>query len=326
MDKFNPPTMFAPPVNRPESDDTLDEDSSTQTDGQHNFLDDYKLDGDTGYGTDSLIKVFNGLPNKSSDNIFDTILINVATIVRNNATLDRDNSEIKKFTEDDTLNLIRAIVAYQEEMSRMLTNPMIVFYLPDYSWLPEIHQRKPSPLKVKINAVVEQLMVDDKIRTHKQIRSHQGDSTIYELFAGGKAELPHQSISKFIGRINTLSHIDPATQLTKYLLISHCPIDYHLLLLYRRMTILESFTGELIPPKRLGFKVFKNNFVPFNSVTHLLFGDPVQILPMAKRKNRKIIMEQAAREQWYVRTPYEIAQMVGRTGQVDARILTHLKF
>lgn len=330
MDKFNPAEMLAPPVNRPavkhDFDDEPAPQTEKQTDGQHNFLDDYDLNKDTGYGTDSLIKVFNGLPSKTSDNIFDTILVNVSTIVRNNSTLDRDNSEIKKYTEDDVVNLIKAIVAYQEEMGRMLTNPMIVFYLPDYSWIPEMHQRKPSPLKVKINTVVEQLMKDDNIRTKKQIRSHQGNSTIYELFAGGKTELPHQSISKFIGRINTLSHIDPATQLTKYLLISHCPMDYHLLLLYRRMMILESFTGELIPPKRLGFKVFKNNFVPFNSVTHLLFGDPVQLLPMAKRKNRKIIMEQAAREQWYVRTPYEIAQMVGRTGQVDARILTYLKF
>lgn len=64
-------------------------------------------------------------------------------------------------------------------------------------------------------------------------------------------------------------------------------MDYHLLLLYRRMMILESFTGELIPPKRLGFKVFKNNFVPFNSVTHLLFGDPVQLLPRQNGKTAR---------------------------------------
>ncbi len=294
---------------------------------EDNLLDDFSLKGDTGYGTDSLIKILRELPNRSSNNIFDTILINVMTIIRNNATLERDDREIKKYTMDDTLNLVNACAAYQEEMSHLLNgNPMVVFYLPDYSWVPDLHMRKPSPLKIKINKVLSEIITDDNLKVKKQIRSYQGKSTIYELYAGGKEMPPHKSIMRFINQINTLGVVDTNTQLSNYLLISHCPIDYHLLLNYRRMMILESFTGELIPPKRLGFKVFKNNFVPFNSVTHLLFGDPVQVKPMAQRKNRKLIMDMAAKQSWNVRTPPEIAKMVGDSGQVDSRILQLVKF
>lgn len=316
--------MQAPSLNRepPAPTQQSEEEDGVPSD---DYLSDFVTKGDTGYGTDSLIKILKELPNKTSNNIFDTIFVNVSTIVRNNATLERSNDEIKKYTTDDIMSLLMAIVEYQEEMRNLLSNPMVVFYLPDYSWLPLIHQRKPSPLKVKINDVVKNIITDDNLVTKKQIRSYQGNTTIYELYAGGKTMLPHKNILKFINEINRLGVVDTATQLAHYLLISHCPLDYHLLLNYRRMMILESFTGEIIPPKRLGYKVFKNNFVPFNSVTHLLFGDPVQVRPMAQRKNRKFLMDMAAKNSWYVRTPSEIAKMVGDSGQVDARILQLVK-
>lgn len=312
-------------INQERPGQTDEEDIEDTEDEQSGGEELYSDNGEERFGTSSIVNVLNQLPNKSSGNLFDTILVNVMTIVRNNTTLNTPDKEIKDMVIDDIVRIIDAAVAYQENMSNMLSNPLVVFYLPDYSWLPALHMRNPSPTRTIINRIVEDLIKDDNLRVKKQIRSHKGSSAIYELFAGGKTMLPYKSILKLINQINTLGVVDTATQLAHYLLISHCPLDYHLLLKYRRASILESFTGKILQPKELGYKVFGNNFIPFNSVTHLIFGDPVHVRPMAQRKNRKLLTDMAMKQQWYIRTPSEIAQFVGASGQADANILMHVK-
>lgn len=313
----------APPVDNPDNQDDAPskKESSDLTDTDE--LD--NLNKETGYGTDSLINAMNALPSKSSDNLFDVIMVNVSTLIRNNTILDRSNKEIQTLVEDDIHKLMNGMGAYQEQMSSMLTDPMIIFYLPDYSWLPLLHLRKPSPTKVKINAIIDNLIKMDNLKSRKQIRDQFMSSTVFELYTGGKQMLPHQSLTKFFNDLTKLGGIDPRQHLKHYLIISHCPLDYHFLLKHPRTTILESFTGKFIKAKQLGVKVFGTNFVPFNSVTHLLFGDPVQLKPMAQRKNRKMLMELAMRNSWHVRTPAEMAKQVGDTGQVEARVLEYLK-
>ena len=280
---------------------------------------------DTGLGTGTIISAINSLTGKSTNNVFDCIIVNVATIVRNNTTKERSPKEIQDRTEADIRDLITCVANYHEVMGPMVTRPMLMFFLPDYSWIPLLHKRPDTGNRKVVFDIVESMIKQDDLRKRKRIRNHERATELVEIYAGGRAELPYKTVIREIQDMHKLGGFDPRSNLTNYLLISHCPADYHFMLNFSHVTLLESFTGKFIKPKTLGYKVFGTNFIPFNSVTHLLFGDKVNLRPMAMRKNRALLTNMAKTQSWYVRTPSEIAQFVGASGQVEARILTYLK-
>lgn len=282
-------------------------------------------DSGTGLGTGTLISAINKLPSLRYDNIYDTIILNVATIIRNNTTKERSLKEIHDKTESDVHDLIRCVANYQSEMFVMLKEPMLMLYLPDYSWLPPLHMRPMTGNRKIVHDVTQMFIKEDNLIVRKRIRSHEGNTALLLFYAGGKISLPYKRFMGEIRDMYALGKVDPRSALTHYLLISHVPLDYHFMLKYPRTTLLESFTGNFIKPKALGKKVFGTNFIPFNSVTHLLFGDKVNVRPMAQRKNRVLLTDLAKKQSWYVRTPSEIARYVGNSGQVPENILTTLK-
>lgn len=281
--------------------------------------------GDTGLGTGTIINALNGLTNKSSNNIFDVIVVNIATLIRNNLSKERTDKEVVELVKNDLHDLIRAVGSYHENMGGLVRNPTMINYLPDYSYLPAINARPNTGNRKRIADITEGFIRDDDLRRRTRIRDHERGTTIYEVYAGGRVMLPYKSIMREIADIFRLGNVDPRASLTSYLLISHAPLDYHMLLNYPRVTLLESFTGRFLKPKELGHKVFGTNFIPFNAVTHLLFGDSVHVDPFAKRKNKQLLTDMAKTQSWYVRTKEEIAKLVGASGQVPAEILLRVK-
>lgn len=286
----------------------------------------YDDTGDGGYGTGTLISAINKLPEKSSNNIFDIFLVNVATLIRNNTTKDRTEDEIIEKVFADMRDLTRCIVNYHENMSVMLKNPMLVYYLPEYGVLPKAFARPLTGNRLTVSTITQRLIKDDNLKVRKRIRGHDRHTTLLEVYAGGGMDLPYRYLIKELNSLYMMSSINTENILSHYLLISHAPLDYYLMLNYPRVMLLESFTGNFLAPKRLGYKVFGTNFIPFNKVTHVIFGDKHHVRPMAMRKNRALLTEMAKKQQWYIRTPTEIAKLVGASGQVPAQVLMNVRF
>lgn len=304
--------------------DDIDDQEQSPEEDSYSFSE--ETETSQGLGTGTLISAINKLPDQTSKNIFDTIIVNVSTIVRNNTVKDRPLKEIHDKTEADVHDLIRCIGNYHEVMSGLVRDPKLLLYLPDYSWLPPIHARPNTGNRAIISQVTDMFIKEDNLVARKRIRSNVKATTLLLSFAGGRVSLPYKRLMGEIRELYSLGRVDPNSMLTNYLLISHAPLDYHFMLHYPRTMLLESFTGKFLPPKVLGHKVFGTNFIPFNSVTHLLFGDSVHVRPMAQRKNRALLTELAKNQRWFVRTPMEIAKFVGVSGQVgDARLLTMVK-
>ena len=149
------------------------------------------------------------------------------------------------------------------------------------------------------------------------------DSTIYFVRAGTN-NLPHRDLGDLIRRWD--KEIMRPTQ-RRYLLISHIPLDFHLQnTLANKLYILESYTGKIKSSKDLGQKVFKEDNVPFNQYTHLLFGDKVQIKPMVARKAKQKILNIAKSKKWNSRPTSLILSDIRSTHDVPIDVLTAMKF
>lgn len=321
------PMYQAPLDEEPSTGTPLEENQEYDEDGLKLPEEEDNLDETSiGLGTNTLIGALKKLPSQSRDNIFDCIIVNVSTIVRNSTTKERDPAEIEQRTEDDTYRLMLAIADYHSTMGSLVKNPTAIFFLPDYSWLPALHCRPDTGNRKIIREVTESLIKKDNLKVRKRIRSITQSTNVFEIYAGGRNELPYQTVIKEIYELyKVFGRFDPRSSLTHYLLISHNPLDYHFMLKFPKTTMLESFTMQFIKPKMLGYKVFGTNFIPYNSVTHLLFGDKVLVKPMAQRKNRALLTDLAKKQSWYVLTPSEIEQRVAWSGQVPKGVLTHLK-
>ncbi len=308
-----------------EENDEFDEDGLKMDEGEDQDLLDDVSSSKVGLGTGTLISAIRKLPHQAKDNIFDCFLINVSTIIRNNVLQIRDISEIKEKSEADVIKLSEEIAKYHEIMGSVIKHPLAIFYLPEYTFLPPIHMRPLVGNRKIIKDITDLFIKNDNLVKRKRIREQIRRTTVLEIFAGGRNELPYRTIIREIRDVFTLSGLDPRSILTNYLMISHMALDYLFLLQYPRASILESFTGKFLKAKVLGFKVFGTNFVPFNQVTLLAFGDKNLVKPIALRRGKARLIELAKKQSWYIRTPMEIAEFIQHTGEIPAHMLTYLK-
>lgn len=290
--------------------------------------------GQAGFGTNAIITAINEMAKKNNPQPYDIFLINIDTLIRNVTTKDKSEDEIKNDTSRDLGNLLDAISLYMRTIENLLDMPYILVYFPEYE-TPQVklHERtyKNDSVKAIIKNIHNDFVKEDNLKERKQIRSSYNNIDVYELYTGDRSELPYKVLTRFV---NGQSKFNPGgirNVLKNMMMISHCPLDYYFLLNFPRTHLLESFTGKLIKKEQLGVKVFKDGFVPFNRVTHLLFGDSVQLMPMAKGRrgknnNRKLLMDMARRQNWNFRTPDEIAEYVGASGQVPKSILMNIRF
>lgn len=208
-----------------------------------------------------------------------------------------------------------------EEMTYLLDSPTIICYFPIYTSIPAIHLRKDSKTRAKIREVSEIMKKADNIYARKTIRDRSGSIDIYEILVGDSHTSVPAALIKFIRNLSQINPLGLVSSQKKYLLISHNPVDLHLSRSFSKIILLESFTGKFFKPEDFGTKIFKSKFIPFNSVTHMLFGDDTQIFPMAKRNNRKLLLDLGMRNTWKLKTKQDIAKQVEQQGQVPYKIL-----
>lgn len=241
---------------------------------------------------------------------WDTTLINAATIVRNNLEKNSPDSRVLSKVYLD----IRALLSGVEDAlghKRNVVDPYIVVYFPDYSKLPKGVVRELSPQETQIDRIVKMLR-------HQIVNKVDGDigyvrrMPVYSLLVGSKNMYPHKDLIDRINKIN-LKLPDVRKILTRrYMLISHIAMDFHLFKEYKNMYLLESYTARIRTREELGEKVFKSPQVPFNTYTHLLFGDSTRIQPSVTAKKKREFLELADKDRWNYLDPEKIKRAILR--------------
>ena len=268
-------------------------------------------------GTAFILNSFALLAKERIKPSWDTFLINIHTLIRNNV---QDIDEHDQFIINRVNKDISMILEYITEYLSLLPevfDPHVIFYVPFYS-IPTLHNRTASPTRIKINKVTKKMY--DSIQGSEE-RSQFGNLTVI-IYKVGSHKFPHLELADKLSDLN--SRLSKNIY-RRYLMISHCPIDFHLYTKVRYFFLLESYTGHIKTPELLGQKVFDLN-IPFYTTTHLLFGDSVHIAPLVQRSEKKKFIEQANRSGWYKKTETMILDEIKKMNTIPMQTLTSVKF
>jgi len=284
-----------------------------------------------GMGTYKILEMLSGMSNKRVPT-WDVMLVNVLTLIRNNLGKNTRDDEVAKWTYDDIDNIVSAYANHNANQSKPADHPHFVVYFPNYEALPMLHRRKPNATTVRLYKIMEEIIKKHHPRTIKGPQKDQSVSGVecYVTHAGDKYTYPHQVLSTFIMKTLQQQRLSISRLFgvvdCRVGMISHCPIDLHMSRYLKKFSLIESFTGEVKSLDSFGTKIFKKDFLPFNSVTHLLFGDSVQIEPMAKNKTKALLLERAQQHRWISRSEASIIDDVVVSGLIPKPLLTTVKF
>lgn len=141
----------------------------------------------------------------------------------------------------------------------------------------------------------------------------------------GDATYPHKEVARkfrdIVGHPKSLyTNGDPIA------MMSHVPLDFHIMGRLRNIVVMESYTGLVRPGTDIKARVDKEGRLPFNTTTHLVFGDKVMIKPMITPKIRKLLLEQAEKEKWVSRGEDDIRQRIVKTASIPMKDLRKYDF
>jgi len=284
-------------------------------------------------GASAIIDTFTKLTNwnKQSPLSWDSLVINIQTIVRNNHSSQISTNEVIHKTLSDLENIVLAAIDYRKSIGQPDEKSSIIMYLPSYSAIPHLHKRAVNTTQQTLLDITDKLnqrhlKIDGKTPTIKTIHS----TPCIFLKAGTNQLLPHQQLYGYIrdnASSGLLGNIKSMFGFAAFrvAMISHHPVDFHLATRVKNFSLIESFTGKVFTLKDLGQKVFKNTTIPFNSSTHLLFGDKIHIEPLAKRTLKKQLLTLSQTQRWQTLTEDSIVSRVVSTGQVPRTLLTQFK-
>lgn len=247
----------------------------------------------------------------------DTLLVNMLTLVRNvydkNLSYDENSTQLGMD--------MNAILHHFTEYIRYLRNhdnPSIIFYVPSYHMVPPIHLRNENSSSKAISDMLRKI-VRDTYPNERYDFSH-GSLRVHVVHVG-RTNFPQIEL---VSKIRELTADCVRKSLRDYWLISHMALDYHLIhKLNNRCILLDSHTGNAWKAGRLGDKVFNNPDIPFNSVTHLLFGDKTLIKSPLKIRDKREAIQLAKARNWKTSTSKQIVTDV--SGMIDPKLLTTLK-
>lgn len=263
--------------------------------------------------------------------VWDVVLVNIQTLIRNNLSKENTNEEIVKGIFEDMDNIVYAVRDYLQSRPKPPIDPKILIYLPTYAALHPVYQRPENATTARIKEIQDMLIVKYITNPDEpEVVRLEGIECI-TMKAGSLKEFPHQTIFKYLdesrkpGKSKFLSTLLGWDSL-RIGMISHCAIDWHLAFKVRHFHLIESYTGKIKEISQFGEKVFKTGFVPFCRATHLLFGDSTHVKPLAQRKNKQILLDLAKNSRWYSKTESSIINEAVGTGLLPRESLTVVKF
>lgn len=289
-------------------------------------------------GIDGIVNALEDPKFIASTVIWDTTFVNIGTFIRNNNENNFSIKDIIEKTLEDILNFVKSVSNFYNKHPNSPVFPYIVFYIPDYSCLPDKNKRNNTKSSLRIQELLTAFEKEQKIKTFgktvflddlEQCKLNIAGMDCFFIKCGNKIEFPHTQLVKIVESIDKLyvKKRHPVSFGTdkKYMLITHYPIDFHLFFLFSKIVLMESFTGVIKPFNMLGVKIFKIPFVPFNKYTHILFGDPVQIKPLVQRKLKQEFLDIAQKNRWKSKTSENILNDIVVKGKFSRQIFTSVK-
>lgn len=263
--------------------------------------------------------------------VWDVVLINLATLIRNALGKDVSDQTVVESVFDDTDNIVRAIRRYFDSFPVPPEKPGVILYLPSYTKLPDLHRRTPNTQTLRIqkiqNTLQNKYLKDPKIPEVINV----ADMTCVTMCVGNKFLYPHMELYEYIRKQATAGIFGTIKSALGFInfrigMVSHHAIDFHIAKNVKNFSLLSSYTGEIKTLDQLGKKVFKLDGIPFNTATHLLFGDSTHVKPIAMRKTKQIIVDVATRGRWMTKSETSIINEAVATGQIPREFLTTVKF
>lgn len=277
-------------------------------------------------GMNSIIQTFRSFTDYPNAPLFDTVMINIETLVRNNASAQKSISAIKDDAFLDLKSIAEIVTLYFSQNKNRLDNPYLLVYVPSYDALPELYRRKLTPTATQIKSVVESIRKNNFTNKNLEETKMQ-DFVCYSLKAGDVKKYPHTDIITSVS--NDISKNRDFTRFStrRYLTITHNPIDFHLFSLIRNIRLLESYTGKIKSYDQLGMKVFKSPGIPFNKYTHGLFGDNVYVKGLAsKGKTKKAFIEMAVQKTWTAKGTSSILKDILSSNLIEGTQIARINF
>lgn len=279
---------------------------------------------DCSMGLSNLLKSISMLARVKDDSrkVFDVIIINALTMVRNCYDTNKKEIEIQEAISKDINMLLKYIQIYFLDQKHTVEKPSIIVYLPEYR-LPDKYMRQSNSIKdIRTQKLAKSVF--GKKCTSEITPIELGSCTVYFMSAG-LGNLPYKNISKVIlsrcnsGVVKLMNR--------RYLLVSHCPLDFHLQnTLGDKLFLLESYTGALKSIHDFGKKVFKEDHIPFNQYTHLLLGDSVHVKPLVYRQDKKKVIEAAKKNIWDKKPLAVVLSDIRRLDIIPIDVITSIKF
>jgi len=215
--------------------------------------------------------------------------------------------------------LVQYIEAYAAHIPGIVRRPDIIFYAPDYGFIPKKLRRAISTETKggkRQNAIDVTFAAFRNARIMKQPPVRPDTPLTHPAYIPvGQGGYPHRDLVRWIrdhGR--ALSYIYNQEPIA---LITHCPIDLHLRRYLRNVFLLERYTGNVLQPHEFGKKISTSPDVPFNTYTHQLFGDKVHLEPRVTGKLKAAILETAKEKKWPQRSESEIFSDILRLTKLD---------
>lgn len=266
---------------------------------------------------------------KSSDTAhppeFRIIVINAMTLIRNNYTA--SYKELQQKAQNDINVLITYLSIFLRKTKKDNRKVSIILMYPDYRRLPETIRK---PANSQMTRILEHYLTDVKTVKSGLDKYYENDVLqIFSLKAGGSTRYPHTAFKNFlIGEIDNENRnkVTIPYRLNEPIhLVSHIALDWHISTLFRNVSLIESFTGEIIDSQHFGSKLIKKKDlkIPFNNVIHQTFGDDTLIKPLAVRKNKKILLDSTDR--WPMMTQTRITDLISKTLGISIPILNKYK-
>jgi hypothetical protein len=249
---------------------------------------------------------------------YDTFLINISTLIRDNFNKTQKIDDIKKAIYSDTDIFLNYIEQYCQPIMKDLDSPYVVLYVPSYKSIPQEFKRiKKSDSytgdkKLEFDKMLkEEDILNQIIKETPLFTSRKSKNQILDIYVikVGISHYPHKELLKFM--YNTNKKLARSI-LRRILMFSHHTLDFHIFNEYKYMTLLEGHTGKLKSLSDLSDKVFKNTNVPFNRITHPLLGDKIDLNALIKNKEKDTIFMISEKNNWTKKTTSMIATDVKR--------------
>lgn len=276
-------------------------------------------------GTENIFKALFNMSNMRNANlIFDTLIINALTITRNCLTKDHlVIDDVKGKIVNDVNQLLMYFSQYisSPNIAPYIDTPYIIIYNPTYR-IAAINARKLTDTNRRIMEFTNNIF--KSICTNPPYIHEMDNCKLYGITAGTR-DYVHKDIIKFIQETCNIHARKLSTR--RYLLVSHCAMDFHIADSFKdRLILLESYTGALKHPNEFGKKVFKEPGIPFNKYTHTLLGDDTHVKQLAYRADKKKIYAIAKQNRWDIKPLASIRTDIKNSGIIPIELVTTFNF